>query len=235
MLIHILFMMLTLASAGHGIAENPRTLNETLIQMERAATELPGKLQPERLQELNDLAAWVAGRDEANCIFICTHNSRRSHMGAIWAQAAAWHFGLDGVRTFSGGTEATAFNPRAVAALRGLGVRIVPVDENGGNMIYQVGLQADRPEFDVFSKVYSDPVNPSEGFAAVMTCSDADEACPLVFGADARFATPYVDPKISDGTPEEAATYRERAMQIGAEMFYVMRQAASIRMERKAR
>lgn len=150
-------------------------------------------------------------------------------MGAIWAQAAAWHFGLDGVRTFSGGTEATAFNPRAVAALRDLGVRIVPTDENGGNMIYQIGLQADRPELEVFSKVYSDPVNPQNDFAAVMTCSDADEACPLVFGADARFATPYEDPKVSDGTPAEAATYRERAMEIGTEMFYVMSRAATLR------
>lgn len=229
MLIHTLFLTLSLAVAGPGVDANPNVLNQTLTLMERAATELPRTLQPERLQELNDLAAWVADRDEAPCIFICTHNSRRSHMGAIWAQAAAWHFGLDGVRTFSGGTEATAFNPRAVAALRDLGVRIVPVDENSGNMIYQVGLQADSPEFEVFSKVYTDPVNPSEGFAAVMTCSDADEACPLVFGADARFATPYEDPKVSDGTPEEAATYHERAMQIGAEMYYVMSRAAALR------
>ena len=228
MLIHI--ALFSLALAGSGLEENPRTLNETLILMERAATELPSTLQPERLQELDDLAAWVAEHeDAANCIFICTHNSRRSHMGAIWAQAAAWHFGLDGVRTFSGGTEITAFNPRAVTALRDLGVRIVPIDENGGNMIYRVGLQAERPEFEVFSKVYGDPVNPSEGFAAVMTCSHADEACPLVFGADARFATPYVDPKVSDGTPEEAATYRERAIQIGTEMMYVMSRAAALR------
>ena len=233
MLIHNLFIALSLALGGHGVAENPITLNETLTLMERAATELPSTLQPERLQELDELAAWVAEHeDEANCIFICTHNSRRSHMGAIWAQAAAWHFGLDGVRTFSGGTEATAFNPRAVAALRDLGVRVVPVDENGGNMIYRVGLQPEHPDFDVFSKVYRDPANPNEGFAAVMTCSDADEACPLVFGADARFATPYVDPKVSDGTPEEAATYRERAMQIGTEMMYVMSRAADLRKAR---
>lgn len=73
--------------------------------------------------------------------FICTHNSRRSHMGQIWAQAAAWHFGLNDVRTFSGVTEATAFNPRAVRALRELGVAI-DVSQEADNPVYTVQLQS---------------------------------------------------------------------------------------------
>jgi protein-tyrosine-phosphatase len=149
-------------------------------------------------------------------------------MGQIWAQAAAWHFGLNDVRTFSGGTEATAFNPRAVRALKELGVAI-EVAKDGENPLYTIQLQDERAPFEAFSKKYTDEANPQKDFAAVMVCSSADQGCPLVYGASARFSIPYIDPKVTDGTEAEAATYRARAMQIGAEMFYVMARAAELR------
>jgi hypothetical protein len=60
-----------------------------------------------------------------------------------------------------------------------------------------------------------------------MTCSSADRGCPVVYGSAARFSTPYVDPKVSDGTAEEDSTYDARLRQIGTEMLYVMGQVAS--------
>ena len=210
----------------------PMTLNQTLIALSERADALPQEVTPERLAELDAMAAWVAeqpAEGTTDLVFICTHNSRRSHMGQILAQAAAHHHGLLDVRTHSGGTEATAFNPRAVQALRELGVGLMPTDPDAANPVYEVALQPEAPATAAFSKVYSDAANPQDGFAAVMTCSDADEACPLVFGAAARFATPYVDPKVSDGTEAEAATYRERALEIGTEMMYVMARAAALR------
>lgn len=207
-------------------------LNATIERLAAAAVDYPQTADPERLTELNALAEWIAEQPAdtpTELIFICTHNSRRSHMGQIWAQAAAWHHGLDDVRTYSGGTEATAFNPRAVRALRDLGVGIHTPEPGAANPTYQVHLQPEQPATTAWSKVYSDPENPQRGFAAVMTCSSADEACPLVFGSDSRFAIPYVDPKAADGTADEATTYRERAEQIGTEMFYVMARAAAAR------
>ncbi|MEO1256383.1 MAG: protein-tyrosine-phosphatase, partial [Bacteroidota bacterium] len=56
--------------------------------------------------------------------------------------------------------------------------------------------------------------------AAIMTCSEADAECPIVFGADSRIKLFYEDPKVSDGTSEEASTYDERCKQIAAEMYY---------------
>ncbi len=73
-----------------------------------------------------------------------------------------------------------------------------------------------------FSKVYSKDGNPTEGFVALMCCGEADDACPVVEGASARFAIHYVDPKVSDDTEKEAATYDERCHQIATEMFYLM-------------
>jgi hypothetical protein len=128
---------------------------------------------------------------------------------------------VDGVETYSGGTEATAFNPRAVAALQRAGFRIETSEPEAENPRYTVSITENGPTLEAFSKRYMDPPNPTAGFAAIMTCSDADEACPFVRGADFRIAVPYVDPKVSDGTPEEAATYDERSRQIATEMLYV--------------
>lgn len=183
----------------------------------------------ERKEELTALGQFIqAARDtgEAKLTFICTHNSRRSHFGQVWAQVAAHHYGLDSlVSTFSGGTEATAFNPRAVAALRRAGLDVHPslIDENTR---YAVHYAEDRDPMVCFSKVYDDAeVNPTSGFAAVMTCSQADKGCPLVYGSAARFSTPYIDPKVSDDTPDEQAVYDERCAQIAREMLFVMAQA----------
>lgn len=195
------------------------------------ATALPetANIDAERKQLLEQIAAWVtqqrASGQPAKLVFICTHNSRRSHMSQLWAAAAAAYHGLDGVETYSGGTEATAFNPRAVAALRRAGFAIEA--GAGENPHYQVRYADGAPAQECFSKKYDDPFNPSDGFAAIMTCSAADSACPFVTGAAERMAIPYIDPKVSDGTPEEAATYDARVRQIATEMLYLFSQVRS--------
>jgi arsenate reductase len=175
-----------------------------------------------RKRLLDDLADFVSSRrraeEETSLTFICTHNSRRSQMGQLWAAAAAAHFGVEGVRTFSGGTEATAFDPRAVAAIERAGFAVK--NPGGTNPRYRVTYAGDAPAIECFSKTYDDPFNPSEGFAAIMTCSDADEACPVVFGAARRLPIRYEDPKAADGTPSETATYDARCLQIASEMLY---------------
>lgn len=151
--------------------------------------------------------------------FICTHNSRRSHIAQLWAQAAAHYFGVKDIVCISGGTEATAFNPRAVKAMKEVGFQIT-IERPGDNPMYQVSYSASTSSLAVFSKKYDDPFNNNPGFAAVMTCSHADENCPLVLGAKARIAITYDDPKEFDGTPLESAKYAERVQQIGREMLY---------------
>jgi hypothetical protein len=48
-----------------------------------------------------------------------------------------------------------------------------------------------------------------------------------VFGAEARIAIPYDDPKAADGTEGEARAYDERCRQIAREMLWVFRAARS--------
>ena len=156
--------------------------------------------------------------------FICTHNSRRSHLSQIWAATAANYYGLDNVTTYSGGTEATAFNPRAVAAMERVGFQIE--NPGGTNPHYLVSFSSDIPALECFSKTFDDPFNPKKAFAAIMTCSDADENCPFIPGVELRLPLTYKDPKEADDTPEETARYDERVRQIGREIFYAMQLVA---------
>jgi arsenate reductase len=198
--------------------------------VETAMDEFPA-IPEARKARLAEIAAFVqsqrADGETASLTFICTHNSRRSHLSQIWAQTAASVFGVNGVTTFSGGTEATAFNPRAVAAVQRAGFFVEVPEGAAGNPLYRVRFATDDEPMECFSKVFDEAPNPRQGFAAVMTCSDADAACPLVPGAAARIAIPYVDPKVSDGSDAEAATYDERCLQIATEMLYAFSLVAS--------
>lgn len=177
----------------------------------------------ERRENLDAMAQWIAlqlrenGRIDLN--FICTHNSRRSHLAQIWMAAMMVYYQIDGVQTWSGGTEATAFNLRAVKALERAGFKVVYA--SGDNPRYGIRFSPDGDGLTVWSKTYNDPANPSSEFTAVMVCSDADEKCPVVFGAAVRFALPFLDPKISDNKPDEVNTYDLRSRQIASEMKYI--------------
>ena len=196
------------------------TLKEPIERLKERFNEIPKK----RKILLESFAKYISEKvkeiKEVNLTFICTHNSRRSHMTQIWAQTAAEYFEIPNVECFSGGTEATAFNPRAVKAIRDSGFKVEQLDESE-NPVYLVYYSDNKEPLKCFSKVYSDDFNPNENFAAVMTCSDADENCPVVFGAESRFPIRYDDPKEFDGTELEKIKYRERFEQIGIEMLFV--------------
>jgi arsenate reductase len=155
-----------------------------------------------------------------NLVYVCTHNSRRSHFGQVWAQVAAWYYDVKDVHTFSGGTEATAFNINAIHALKRIGFDIKAMDDEKNTLYYVFYDLAERP-IVCFSKVYNDAANPSDEFAAIMTCSDAEQNCPFIAGVDLRIATTYDDPKVFDLTPLKDVKYDERCKQIATETFYV--------------
>lgn len=160
-----------------------------------------------------------------NLHFICTHNSRRSHLAQLVAQTACLYFGLSSIRTFSGGTEATAFHPNAVAAVRRAGY-IAEIATPSSNPIYEVTAGPGLLVGKAFSKVYDHTENPTSDFAAVMVCSHADENCPFIPGALARISLPYEDPKVSDGTEVMERVYDERLNEIGRDLFHLFKALA---------
>jgi len=180
-----------------------------------------------RIQVLNELVDYVrkniSKNQEIRLVFICTHNSRRSQFAQVWAQTAAAYFNIP-IFCFSGGVEVTACNERAITSLERSGFKVDRNKGEGENPAYNVFFSGDAEPVQLFSKIYDNPVNPQNNFAAIMTCSDADQNCPFVPGAEARIALKYDDPKEFDDTPQEASKYDERSMQIAAEMFYVFSQ-----------
>lgn len=180
-------------------------------------------ISTERKEILSLIAQYIQQkRDNStaiNLIYVCTHNSRRSHFGQVWAAVAASFYGIDNVKTFSGGTEATAFNINAINALKKIGFEIIS-DQKAVNPIYTVKF-GESESTDCFSKRYDDEANPKSNFGAIMTCSDADENCPVIFGCDLRIATKYDDPKAFDNTPQQDEKYSERCQQIATEILYM--------------
>jgi hypothetical protein len=190
------------------------------------------KISDERKGALDKVAIYIKQKlkteNKASLVFICTHNSRRSQMAQLWSNAAAHYYNIPGVESFSGGTEMTAFNDRAVKALRNAGFVITKKTEDT-NPNYEVKFSDDTAPVICFSKKYKDAPNPTSNFAAVMTCSSADKNCPIVLGSTARIAIPYEDPKEADGKPNEEAVYSERCRQIATEMMYIFSQVSKIK------
>jgi len=226
---HFVALAMVAASCA-GCATTPRSVsNSDMIEPIRPyVREVAGSLQSmptERKAILDQIALTITERlatgKDANLTFICTHNSRRSHMSQIWAQTAACYYGLDRVHAFSGGTEETACNCRTVSAMRRAGFSIVKTTQ-GGNPVYLVQYSEEHPAIRVYSKLYNADGNPKQEFVALMTCSQADKKCPVVEGATARYAIHYADPKLCDDTPEETAAYNARCREIAREMFYIM-------------
>lgn len=156
--------------------------------------------------------------------FICTHNSRRSQLAQVLAQAIGHYFDVS-LSTYSGGTEATAFNEQAVQALVKMGFHI---EQKGtSNPHYLCSYSEAQPPVIAFSKKFDDPTNPTRYFAAIMTCSEADQNCPYIPGAEQRIPIRYEDPKVYDGKPQASIQYVSTARQIAREMLYVFSQATS--------
>ena len=155
-----------------------------------------------------------------NMNFICTHNSRRSHLSQVWAQTLAHYFKIPNVFCYSGGTEATALFPVVGETLKNTGFEIEKLSDTK-NPVYSIKYADNEHPVIGFSKKLDDDFNPKSKFVAVMTCSEADKGCPFVFGAEERIPITFEDPKAFDNTPQQIEKYRERSAQIATELFYV--------------
>lgn len=181
----------------------------------------------ERKEELKPLIDFIQSKvstnKNINLNFICTHNSRRSHLSQVWAQVAAHYYHVKNVYCYSGGTEATAMFPMAAKTLASAGLQIVKLSEES-NPVYSIKYADNEPAIIGFSKTYDDQFNPKSEFAAILTCNNADVGCPFIPGAEKRIPVKYDDPKAFDNTPQQEEKYEERSNQIASELLYVFSQ-----------
>jgi arsenate reductase (thioredoxin) len=152
-----------------------------------------------------------------NLVFVCTHNSRRSQFSQFWAKYYIDKLNLD-IKVFSAGTETTACNERTIASISRSGFN--SEFKSSENPKYNFEFK-NGSKLSLYSKTVSDPSLPKSDFAAVMTCSHADENCPFIPGCDKRIPLNYLDPKEFDNTNKEEQAYDERSIQIKQEMEFV--------------
>jgi len=200
------------------------TLNDIISSLDIST------ISKERKQILDILKTYIQTKknnhQNINLNFICTHNSRRSHLSQIWAQTMANNFKIKNVFCYSGGTEATAMFTVVEETLKKQGFHIEKLS-NEKNPVYAIKFSDNNNPIICFSKTFDADFNPSSNFAAIMTCSHADENCPFIAGAEQRIPVRYDDPKAFDNTPQQLEKYRERSLQIATELFYVFSQINS--------
>lgn len=176
------------------------------------------------LQPLTDyIQSKIDNNQKIRLNFICTHNSRRSHLSQVWAQVMANYFSIKNVVCYSGGTEATALFPLVAETLKNSGFEINTLSKNN-NPVYSIKYSKNEHPIIGFSKKLDSDFNPKSAFAAIMTCSQADGGCPFIAGAEKRIPITFEDPKAFDNTPLQAEKYLERSIQIATEMQYVFSQ-----------
>lgn len=196
------------------IEEVIKTLNPETISVERKTT----------LRILADyIQSKTSNHQEIRLNFICTHNSRRSHLSQVWAQTLAYYFDIRNIFCYSGGTESTALFPLVAESLQNAGFQIKVISKQE-NSIYSIKYAYNRHPIIGYSKKWDDDFNPKSEFVAIMTCDSANETCPTISGAEKRIAITYEDPKDFDNTSQKGAKYNERSLQIATELFYVFSQ-----------
>lgn len=175
---------------------------------------------------INHISEEIKVNKRINLNFICTHNSRRSHLSQVWAQTIAKFYNITNVYCFSGGTEVTAMFPSSGIALEDAGF-IVKKLTDSKNPIYSISSDENALPIIGFSKRYDDDFNPENDFTAILTCSSADKDCPYIPGANKRIALTYEDPKAFDNTPQQREMYFVRSKQIATEMKYIFSKVAN--------
>ena len=149
--------------------------------------------------------------------FICTHNSRRSQFCQFWATFFSNYYDIK-CEVYSGGTVETEVYKSVLNNISGYGFNISFKERN--NPIYSIEFKYQNLG-NYFSKLYNGFENPKSEFAAIMTCSDAENDCPLVEGSEIKFSLQYEDPKKYDTTKIEKTEYKKTSEKIASEMNYL--------------
>src|SRR5690606_26083435 len=120
-------------------------------------------ISKERREILQPLAQYIQSKTDTQepirINFICTHNSRRSHLSQVWAQTMAHYFNVMNVLCYSGGTESTVLFPMIAETLKNTAYQIETISE-GKNPIYSIKYAENELPIIGFSKKLDDNFNP---------------------------------------------------------------------------
>lgn len=171
------------------------------------------------------ISAKSSNKLDVNLLWICTHNSRRSQFAQFWSKVLADYYGVR-LNSISGGMEITEVNPNIISQLEQLGLSVI--SEEKENPAHSVFYALETDPVVLQSKHFEDSHPNIYEFAALFVCSDAEESCPYVSGAEKRFYIPFKDPKKSDGTGKEDKVYGKSMRQIATELKFVFERCGDL-------
>lgn len=203
--------------------------------------DIPASRQQVLLALATAISRRLQDKQQADVLFLCVHNSRRSQLSEAWFLLAVERRGLKSIRVFSAGSESTRIDNHTLGALRRAGF---VVQRSGWSRLWPVrnpryrcswllpsGRCAAVPA--MFSKLTTDASIPTTGCITVAVCAPSipdgaedalgDASCPYLPGAEKRFSVPHVDPGKFNSAPGHAAdaAYDSVCAQICREMFFV--------------
>lgn len=226
-----IFMAVVISSIllipGHSNAKPPQPLYPILKNYIKDLYKEFRYIPEERRYRLNEIANYVRTQKEKNqaasLLFISTDQTAIGHMAQVWAETAAFYYGLKHVRTYSGGLTPKAVSEDMIAALERTGFIVYKTDLSGG-AVYKIKYSYNLKPIIIFPKKVGHVKNPYEDFMAIFVEPNADANLPEADGSSRRLSIYYEDPEGYKGTPEEEKIYDERCRQMALEMFYVFSQ-----------
>jgi len=172
---------------------------------------------------INEIVNYIYKKTSENKIpklnFICTHNSRRSQFCQFWASFFSNYYNIK-CEVYSGGTVETEVHKSVLNNISDYGFNIIFKECN--NPTYSIKFK-NQNLGNYFSKFYYNFENPKNEFAAIMTCTDAENNCPVVEGSEIKFSLPYEDPKKYDKSKNEKNEYKKTSETIASEMNYLFK------------
>ena len=215
------FFFITLSSSGISQKFYSK-LQEYCVILTQEFNKIPG----ERKDQLNELAGYISEnltkKEPVQILFVCTNNSRRSQFAEIWAQTAAYYYGLKNISSYSGGIQQTAINYMIIESLKRAGFSVTASEVYSENPVYLVSPGRRWKDIFVFSKKIDYWNNPNGHFACVYCSKNLINNNMKIPGSIQTIELPYDNVKIFDNSPGGNLKNDKICKEIGREMFYVM-------------
>jgi len=198
-------------------------LNEYVKELYREFRDIP----EERRFRLNEIVDYVQNQRMLNknpqLLFISSNQASIGQMIQIWAETAAYYYGLTGIKTYSGGMNPQGISTSTIVSLERAGFIVYRSNIEGVDL-YKVKYSYNLRPIQIFPKKIDYRINPRADYMAIMVERSADINISRVRGTHDRLSLPYNDPLQYEDSAMEDGAYDHLCRQIALEMFYVFSQ-----------
>jgi len=223
---YILIVVMMLSFSYHSPAQKgPKKLYPILQNYVRNLYPEYRNIPEERRRIIEELASYIRGNFQTNVktelLFVGSNNSTRSQFSYVWAQTAAYYYGIKGVSFFSGGVSPSDIDTQTISALEDAGFIAYKINQNDLTA-YEVKYSYNLSPLLIWPKKYNlKGQQPTINFASIVVCANADINLPVIKGTNFRTSLHYFDPKAYQNTADAMDHYKDKCREVAMEMFYL--------------